>query len=341
MDKVLFYSSVGLAGLVIGQVLVPYLVGVVSPYYQLSGDNYGAGFMDVVHVAVLVCVQLVLRYRLWDPIIRSVALRFGMTKRAKQDKFVTTLWIVLCYVVLFQFGTSVAYGESWWPFNPWNFPEIVRGVPNHELSGAFKHYYLLQMSYYIVLTVMLLKDTRKKDHTMMVTHHLVSFALILGSYLIRGHRWGAATLLFYDIGDIFLYTAMCFSYDKLKLPADVIFGLFVPVWVVTRHLYFPCMLIFNYAVAFTDNLMFFDFPGALFWYFLYALSWLIEAFSVIWFLEILHVVRAVMQGKDAKDTRSDSDSGEDLAKDPNGTVTSVRYRGPVVATKRTMESDEW
>ena len=342
MDKALFYSSVGFTGLVIGQVLVPYLVRSVSPYYQLLGDNYGVGFMDVVHIVVLVCIQLVLRYYLWDPIVRSVALRFGMTKRAKQDKYVSTLWIVLCYVVLFQFGVSVAYGESWWPFNPWNFPEMVRGYPNHPLSGAFKHYYLLQMSYYIVLTIMLLKDTRKKDHVMMITHHLVSFVLILGSYLIGGHRWGAATLLFYDIGDIFLYMAMCFNYNKLKLPSEITFCLFVPVWFVTRHLYFPCMLILNYAVASADNLEFFKMPAATFRYLLYALSWLIEAFSVIWFIEILRVVRAFARGEKAKDARSDTDtdSEEGSTKMPNGTATSIRRR-PVIATKRTRKSNEW
>ncbi len=342
MNKALFYTIIGCVAALMGHVVVPHLITTVRPWYRLSPkeDHYGMGPMDVVEVCVLVVAQLMVRYTLWDPLVRTAAVGFGLRDRARQDKFVSYMWTALCYTVLFQVGVHVTYRHEWWPYSLDNIPLLVRGYSMHPLPGDLKHYYLAQISYYVALTYMLFRSKRNSGHAMMLTHHLVTFTLISASYVIGGHRWGTATLLYFDAADIFLEVARTLEKVGLAALADTVFVVFIVVWIVTRHFYFPYLLITNYATGYAEYILSFSQSTVVVWYTLYGLSWLIEVFSVVWLWQILGFALAKARGENPQDPDSDpvveSEAVSSSITSPQAHSKGARGRRSVKKVKKTQ-----
>jgi len=324
MIQVAFYLFLIAVAVGIAQITLPALTMIIKPQYPLQGDveNYGRGYKDIIEIIILCVSQLFLRYSVWNFMIRPFALAFGMTKRIKQDKFITATWITVCYLILFQFGVRIAWEEPWWPYDTANFPNMAAHLVNGKVSGLMKHYYLLQLSYYATLTIMLFRDVRKKDHAMMLSHHVITFLLIAGSYCVKGTAIGIVTLLYFDVGDIFLYAGKCFDYSKARFASIVAFITFVLVWIITRHYFFPFMLmeygleVYQNTLPHVSNIIFSSYIT------LYTLEWVIEIFSIIWFRKIMLFLYKVLTTGDIKDPSSDTDTDEDTVNDVNKPMVS-------------------
>lgn len=84
------------------------------------------------------------------------------------------------------------------PVGVWiNYPHI-------PLAAPFKFYYLTQCAFYLHQILILNAEARRKDHWQMMAHHVITVALMFGSYYYNYTRVGALIMFLMDLPDIFL-----------------------------------------------------------------------------------------------------------------------------------------
>lgn len=107
-------------------------------------------------------------------------------------------------------------------------------------------------------------EARRKDHWQMMTHHVVTVALMLGSYFYNYTRIGVLVMLLMDAADVWMPVSTCiihhapsqilstvsnpqlakmFRYLSFLTLCDITFGLFMVSWFVTRHALFIVVII--------------------------------------------------------------------------------------------------
>ena len=78
------------------------------------------------------------------------------------------------------------------------------GYPHLPLAGPFKFYYLTQCAFYLHQILILNAEAHRKDHWQMMTHHVITVILMVGSYFYNYTRVGALVMMLMDLPDIFL-----------------------------------------------------------------------------------------------------------------------------------------
>jgi very-long-chain ceramide synthase len=175
----------------------------------------------------------------------------------------------------------------------------------------------------------------------MFTHHMITCALMCGSYCYHQTKVGNVFLCLMDVVDLFLPLAKILKYLKFRLVCDIAFGAFMITWFVARHVSYMrvCWSIYahlpeevNYGCyrgsasdlqgPFTvpddyDHLLqpFFNPEGLVCWnagigkIFLGVLLAL-QGILLIWLSMIVKVAYKVVSGEGADDTRSDDEISE-------------------------------
>lgn len=82
--------------------------------------------------------------------------------------------------------------------------ELWTDWPQRELHGLMKGYMLGQWSFWIQQVLVINIEDRRKDHWQMLTHHLVTIALICASYAYHQTRVGNLILVIMDVVDLIL-----------------------------------------------------------------------------------------------------------------------------------------
>lgn len=147
---------------------------------------------------------------------------------------------------------------------------IWSGYPSHHypLPGPVKFYYLNETAFYIHGVFILTAEARRKDHIQMMTHHFIAITLMLLSYSWNFTRVGCLIMVLMDVCDVLLPVRLrciyalflpqsCFllsdprattqlakmiKYMGGALSCDIVFGLFMVAWLVTRHILFMLVI---------------------------------------------------------------------------------------------------
>jgi len=204
-------------------------------------------------------------------------------------------------------------------------------------------YYLTQMAFWVQQIVVIHLEERRKDHYQMLTHHIITVGLMVGSYGYRQLRVGNAILVLMDIVDLIFPTAKILRYLGMQTACDCVFGLFVITWILARHVAYLGICwslwahinnkIFFYGMyslvtgerlstdggnKIWENLMqpmlnpgakTISFNANIRFGFL-GLLMTLQLVTLIWLFMIVKVVIRVLRGQGADDSRSD-DEGED------------------------------
>jgi acyl-CoA-dependent ceramide synthase len=93
---------------------------------------------------------------------------------------------------------AIQYIYYYLPSNLW------AGYPHIPLAGIVKLYYLMQISLYVHLVLLLNAEAPRKDYWQMMTHHVVTIVLIVASYWYNFTRVGCSIMVLMDWCDIFL-----------------------------------------------------------------------------------------------------------------------------------------
>jgi len=199
--------------------------------------------------------------------------------------------------------------------NPLDTAKFYLGHPHNPIPGPVKFYYLVALTFYASQIIILNIEERRKDHWQMFTHHVVTVALIAGSYQVHLTRVGSAILFVLDWCDIFLPLAKMFKYLDLPMLADITFVFFLVSWFITRQVIFVKLV---WSVTF-------EMPVALpldwnpaedrlvtrrGWIFFFSSLWILVVLLCLWFYLGCKVAYNVISGKGANDSRSDDEEEE-------------------------------
>ena len=82
--------------------------------------------------------------------------------------------------------------------DPWsNYPHI-------PLPSVVKGYYLMQIAFYVHAVLIINAEARRRDHWQMMTHHVITIALVIISYSYNFTRVGCLIMVITDWCDITL-----------------------------------------------------------------------------------------------------------------------------------------
>ncbi|XP_046564322.1 ceramide synthase 5-like [Haliotis rubra] len=214
-------------------------------------------------------------------------------------RFTESSWRFLFYLFIFWYGLIVLWDKSWL----WDTMQCWIGYPRHDITPEIFWYYAMEASFYLSLLITQFKDVKRKDFFEMFIHHLVTLSLMFLSWSQNIVRFGTLILVLHDAVDSLLETAKMAKYLKWQKTTDIVFALFLLVWIITRMILFPYKLI--YTAMFQSTTI----VGFCAIYFLYnGLLIVLQVLHIFWFVIISKMAyNALKRGNIEKDGRSSSD----------------------------------
>ncbi|KAI8314922.1 Sphingosine N-acyltransferase-like protein FUM18 [Colletotrichum sp. SAR11_59] len=202
--------------------------------------------------------------------------------------------------------------------------ELWSNWPQRELDGLMKIYILAQWAYWAQQVISVNIEEKRKDYVEMLVHHAITLSLIAASYAYHQTRVGHLILVLMDVIELIFPLAKCLKYIGFKKVCDVVFGVFLFVWVCTRHVFYlmgapgeiegpfpaPTEGWSHLLEPFKDpagTMCFTDGVRRGFLTFLLALEVVICAWSYF----IIRVTVRVLKGASAEDVRSDVEETEE------------------------------
>ncbi|XP_002982720.2 ASC1-like protein [Selaginella moellendorffii] len=272
-------------------------------------------------------------FGLFFPAVRFVLDRFvfevlgrRFIARAKGDdqqfaktliKFKESAWKAVYFTSADLFALLITYREPW--FHNTKYFWIGPGDqvwPDQKIKLKLKLLYTFSAGFYIYsMLALVFWETRRKDFGVSMTHHVVTFLLIAGSYPSRFARVGSMVLALHDAGDIFLEMAKMSRYAGSDIFSSVFFVMFAIAWVLLRLIYFPFWIIWSTCreiVGTLDKNAHKTYGPVMYYGFNTFLITLL-VMHIYWWILIVRVLLKQIEdkGKIEKDVRSDSEDDSD------------------------------
>jgi len=168
---------------------------------------------------------------------------------------------------------------------------------------TLKLYFLSQCCFYLHALMTVFKEKRRKDFTVMVSHHIAT-VLVVGTGYIYG-MWNAGGVIIglHDLADVLLYGTKLLHYSKQSdWVTTATFVSFAVTFFVTRIILFPIVVYWHWT---------FSKYGILLSSFMYLLQLALYVMHIYWFSLIVRMIkRTIFAKKVEQDIRSD-DEDED------------------------------
>ncbi|KDR83793.1 hypothetical protein GALMADRAFT_236178 [Galerina marginata CBS 339.88] len=225
-------------------------------------------------------------------------------------RFAEQGWSVIYYSIQWAFGLYVHYNLPTRLLDP---IDLWLAYPHIPIAAPVKIYYLTQTAFYFHQILVLNAEARRKDHVQMMSHHIITVVLILGSYFTNFTRVGCVIMMLMDCCDIFLPLAKMIRYlDISQFACDFVFAIFMFSWLITRHFLFLFVI---YSTIFEGpNYVEFkwDYEGSYYvtqtnFTIFCVLLLALQVIQCIWFGMICRVAWRVVSGSGASDDRSDDE----------------------------------
>ncbi|KAG8364260.1 hypothetical protein BUALT_Bualt19G0109700 [Buddleja alternifolia] len=246
------------------------------------------------------------RLAIWLLSRRTTRLKLNEETRAKVVKCSESMW-KLTYYATIEFCTLAAiYREPWFR----DVKQYFRGWPDQELKLPLKLIYMCQCGFYIYsIAALLIWETRRKDFSVMMSHHIVTVMLLSYSYMTRFFRIGAIILALHDASDVFMEAAKVFKYSGKELGASVCFGFFALSWLVLRLIFFPFWVIRSTSYDLCEVLKLSELYDMTLYYVFNTMLLMLLIFHIYWWILIYAMIARQLKnrGKVGEDIRSDSD----------------------------------
>lgn len=254
-------------------------------------------------------------------------------RRRAQDKpttlikFCENAWRFLYYASSFGLGVFVLWDKPWF----WDIKHCWYGYPHQSIDGLIWFYYMQSMSYYWSLLVSQFFDVKRKDFWQMFAHHIITLLLLSLSWICNFHRVGSLVLVIHDCADIFLEAFKVTKYANWQKLSDVVLGVFLISWLLTRLGIYP-RVIYSTSVEATQILTMFPV-----YYIFNSMLFLLLVLHIVWTYMIMVVVyNSLKSGKAENDCRSSSSEISDSEKSANGDVaTEQQMQGKPAANGTT------
>jgi hypothetical protein len=231
------------------------------------------------------------------------SIRYGFNKFSNMsNKLKESLIKCLYYYLTFSACRHLLLEEGIWYDTKNCWTNVLEGQVRSERVSA---YYIFELSWYLSeLFCHFLIDSRKKDHLVMILHHLVTISLISGSYLFGYHRIGLLVLYCHNMNDIFLEGAKCFRSIGATISSNVTFGILILSWIYSRLYLFPFYVIRSTLFE-TYDLINGNLKLVLIHYVFNGLLFSLLLMHIYWFYLICRIAVNAIKNGEAKDERED------------------------------------
>lgn len=239
----------------------------------------------------------------------AIPLKLNDTTRAKIVKCSESMWKLTYYASVEICILSITYHEPWLREAKGYFI----GWPNQELKIPLKLFYMCQCGFYTYsIAALLTWETRRKDFSVMMSHHVVTVILISYSYVTSFFRIGSIILALHDASDVFMEAAKVFKYSEKELGASVCFGLFAISWLLLRLIFFPFWIIKSTSKDLCKFLRLSEAYDTSLYYVFNTMLVTLLMFHIYWWYLIWSMIMRQLknQGKVGEDIRSDSEDDE-------------------------------
>ncbi|KAK2022910.1 TLC domain-containing protein [Colletotrichum zoysiae] len=240
-----FYS---IAFLLVIHSYVPAARPHTSKFFKLSFHNattgkYGAGHDDLYFVAFCVVLLIGIRAALMQHVLGPLGRHWGIRKNKDVARFSEQGWMLVYYSVIWPLGTYLYYHAPYYL----DMKKLWVNWPQRELDGLMKGYFMVQWAYWVQQVISVNIEARRKDYWEMIIHHVITISLIAACYAYHQTRVGHLILVLMDVVELIFPLAKCLKYIGFTTLCDVVFGVFLLVWVWTRHVFYlmTCWSVFH------------------------------------------------------------------------------------------------
>jgi len=165
----------------------------------------------------------------------------------------------------------------------------------------------------------------------MMSHHIITIALLISSYITNFTRVGCLILVLMDWCDVWLAFAKMLRYFGLSNLCDAAFMMFLVSWLVTRQILYPRVVIS--AIFDGGRLMEYKWEpetGYFFnrdWYIIFiSLLLSLQLIMCVWFYTICRITWAFISGQNVEDTRSDEEGESPESDEDDSTDGSAKSK---------------
>ncbi|KAI9504542.1 TLC domain-containing protein, partial [Coemansia spiralis] len=276
-------------------------------------DRYVRGIHDIKFVCYWIVQIIAARSLFLHHILPVFARYLKITSLRKNRRFCEMVWMLIYVVPMWTIGFRI------WQNSPYymNMNNFYINYPDEHILMPYglKWFYLVQSAFWFSSIYTIHIEERRKDHVEMLTHHVVTICLVLGSYQFYFTRFGHAFMLIMDLPDIFLTAAKMFRYLDNKIMPDILFGMFTISWVATKHYLCIKMMISIWTLginAMPEEKRYPNYPNSYASYTVILTLWgflcILQLILIYWFVLILKVLnRVLIKGEGADDNRSDEE----------------------------------
>ncbi|XP_064102934.1 ceramide synthase 6-like [Macrobrachium nipponense] len=228
--------------------------------------------------------------------------RHASFRLSKYDKFMDCAYDLVCHSCFCLYGISIMKVKPWL----WNITLCWANYPHHNIDNDIWWYYMLCLAYFWSTTFMHLPRPGRKlnDTVPMVLHHLFTILLMMFSWTCNFVRVGSLVLVVHECADIPLLAAKMCKHAGVESGTDILFLVFLALWVLTRCVIYPFWIMHS---AFFEATTYMFMPSA--YIFLGLLTGLL-ALNLLWTGLILGIIYRKVRAGRLEDLRS---SGEEYS----------------------------
>ncbi|KAI1074221.1 TLC domain-containing protein [Whalleya microplaca] len=210
-----------------------------SRFFTLSGYNpatgkYAAGHDDVYFIAFCIVLFTGIRAGLMRYVLAPLARQWGVSKPKDVTRFSEQGWMLMYNAVFWSLGMRIYCKSAYFL----NMEELWTNWPQRELDGLVKGYILAQWSYWTQQLLVVNIEARRKDYWQMIIHHFATISLIASSYAYHHTRVANLILVLMDVIELIFPLAKCLKYVGFTTVCDMVFGVFIVTWLLTRHVFY-------------------------------------------------------------------------------------------------------
>ncbi|KAJ5542048.1 hypothetical protein N7535_004466 [Penicillium sp. DV-2018c] len=331
-------------------------------YYNASTNSYLQGWDDVYFVISAAIALTGIRAIVIEWILQPLARASGL-KRKQSIRIAEQGWQAMYYSFIWGVGLYLWKNSYYWG----DFAAMWSQWPARPLSGLMKWYLLVELAFLVQQIFVIHVEERRKDHVQMLSHHIITSALLGSAYIYSFYNVSNVVLCLMDVVDFLLPTAKILKYSKFENACNVAFGVFMATWLITRHIIYPfvcwsvyidipAMISYGCYSGSTGEHLSTEIPNSFTYmlapylnlenpicfspvikYMFLSLLLIIEGLSIVWFSMIARVAYGVVCGRNAEDSRSDE---EDEAEEVEGQATNQVPAHLVANDGATIDSTE-
>ncbi|KAG7159302.1 ceramide synthase 6-like [Homarus americanus] len=242
---------------------------------------------------------------------RWLRARHKATRINKHDMFVNNGVTAIMHSAFCISGWILMYNKPW----VWNITLCWQNYPYHNLDVEVWWYYMVILASFWAVTISEIVQPRRKvdGRYKIIFHHLCTVMLLTFSWICHFTRIGTVVLLVHECADIPLLIAKMFKYSGWEKVSNVLFAVFLVLWLVTRCGIYPFWVM---PRVFFESTTYMMMPSA---YLFFTLLTALLIVNQLWTVLILRVLfKALLQKTPLKEERSTTESedkDEDTKKD--------------------------